>query len=260
MNQKFMPEQEFLLENTLQDAATTAEQSGKFLTGANLNILYEARASDSPFIESIWHTQSDVDDDFTSTANGRWDMMIFRQAGETRVMVTGAMTRAQTIPHVAGSEWLGIRFKLGISLPHFSAGSLVDEGIDLPDASGKAFWLQGASWQFPNFENADTFVDRLVHDELLVRDSVVESVLQNDPQAWSVRSIQYRFVKATGLTQKAIQQIERARRAAALLEQGVPILDTAYQLGYFDQAHLTNSLKRFTGQTPAQLARATGAK
>ena len=71
----------------------------------------------------------------------------------------------------------------------------------------------------------------------------------------SIRSLQYRFLQATGLTHKAIQQIERARSAVSLLEQGTPILDTAFELGYFDQAHLTNSLKRFIGKTPAQIAR-----
>jgi hypothetical protein len=32
-------------------------------------------------------------------------------------------------------------------------------------------------------------------------------------------------------------------------------LQAALELGYFDQAHLTNSLKRFVGKTPAQIAR-----
>jgi methylphosphotriester-DNA--protein-cysteine methyltransferase len=41
----------------------------------------------------------------------------------------------------------------------------------------------------------------------------------------------------------------------ARLEQGVSILDTIHEAGYFDQLHLTNSLKRFLGQTPAQIAR-----
>ena len=90
---------------------------------------------------------------------------------------------------------------------------------------------------------------------LLVRDPVVEAVLQGQPQALSTRSIQYRFMRATGLTYKTIQQIERARQAMALLEQGVSILDTVHEVGYFDQSHLTNSLKRFLGQTPAQISR-----
>jgi methylphosphotriester-DNA--protein-cysteine methyltransferase len=62
-------------------------------------------------------------------------------------------------------------------------------------------------------------------------------------------------LQATGLTHKTIQQIERARSAVSLLEQGTPISDAALELGYFDQAHLTNSLKRFVGKTPAQIAR-----
>jgi methylphosphotriester-DNA--protein-cysteine methyltransferase len=57
------------------------------------------------------------------------------------------------------------------------------------------------------------------------------------------------------LRYKTIQQIERARRAKALLEQGVSIPDIVFASGYFDHAHLTNSLKRFLGQTPGQIAR-----
>jgi AraC-like DNA-binding protein len=38
------------------------------------------------------------------------------------------------------------------------------------------------------------------------------------------------------------------------LRQGVSILDTVEQAGYADQPHLTRSLKRLIGQTPAQLA------
>jgi hypothetical protein len=40
------------------------------------------------------------------------------------------------------------------------------------------------------------------------------------------------------------------------LKQGVSILDTVYQAGYFDQAHLTRSLKYLIGQTPGQIIRA----
>lgn len=64
--------------------------------------------------------------------------------------------------------------------------------------------------------------------------------------------MRHRFLRATGLTQGTILQIERAKRASALLEQGVPILDTVYEAGYFDQPHLTRSLRRFVGKTPAQ--------
>jgi AraC-like DNA-binding protein len=35
--------------------------------------------------------------------------------------------------------------------------------------------------------------------------------------------------------------------------QGVSILDAVHQAGYFDQPHLTRSLKHFIGLTPAQI-------
>jgi AraC-like DNA-binding protein len=72
----------------------------------------------------------------------------------------------------------------------------------------------------------------------------------------SPRARQYRFRRATGPTRKAVQQIQRAWQATALLGQGTPILDTAYRLGYFDQSHLTNSLRHYMGQTPAQISQA----
>jgi methylphosphotriester-DNA--protein-cysteine methyltransferase len=58
------------------------------------------------------------------------------------------------------------------------------------------------------------------------------------------------------MTQGTIRQIERARCAKNLLKDGISILDTVYRAGYFDQAHLTRSLKHFIGQTPAQIIRA----
>lgn len=74
----------------------------------------------------------------------------------------------------------------------------------------------------------------------------------------SARSLQRRFLRATGLTLGAHRQIERARLATHLLAEGLPILDVALRAGYFDQAHLTRSLRRWIGRTPGQVARHEG--
>lgn len=129
--------------------------------------------------------------------------------------------------------------------------------MTLPDTDGRdAFWLGGALWPCPDYDNADTFVARLAHDGLLTRDPIVEAALHRGPRERSERSVQRRFAQATGLTQSAVWQIERAHRAAALLTGGVTILDTVDQAGYFDQPHLTRELRRLIGQTPAQIRRA----
>jgi methylphosphotriester-DNA--protein-cysteine methyltransferase len=65
--------------------------------------------------------------------------------------------------------------------------------------------------------------------------------------------VRHRFLQATGQTQSHIRQYERAIKAASLLRHGVSILDTVFEAGYFDQPHLTRSLKHFLGFTPAQI-------
>jgi AraC-like DNA-binding protein len=85
----------------------------------------------------------------------------------------------------------------------------------------------------------------------------VDDVLNGQNADLSLRSLQRRFLYVTGMTYKMIQQIDRARQALSLLQSGVPIPETAYQVGYFDQPHLTRSLKLFAGQTPAQIVKSS---
>jgi methylphosphotriester-DNA--protein-cysteine methyltransferase len=140
-------------------------------------------------------------------------------------------------------------------MPHLPVRDFLDVETTLPGAASQSFWLKGFARQFPDYENADTFVDRLVREDVLVRDPVVNVALQDQLPEMSLRTVRHRFLRATGLTQSHIRQVERAQRAAALLRQGKSILDTVYEAGYFDQPHLTRSLKQWIGHTPAQIIR-----
>jgi AraC-like DNA-binding protein len=220
-----------------------------------MNFVFDTRLSDSPFVEAIWHTRHAGGGSFISTAASQWEMVITKQNGKITFTVRGPETKASLAPIPENAEFFGIIFKHGTFMPYLPAKHLVNGGVNLPGASSKSFWLNGSAWEFPGFENADTFVERLARSGLLARDDVVQSVLQNQSQAVSQRSVQRRFLYVTGVTYKAVQQIERARRALALLQKGTPILDVVYEAGYFDQSHLTNALKRFAGQTPAQILR-----
>ncbi|MCI0710525.1 MAG: helix-turn-helix domain-containing protein [Chloroflexi bacterium] len=219
---------------------------------------FEERPSDSPLIEKIWRTQSEQAGDFTSLAESRSEIVVARYMGQITVTVRGPETKATTASAPADAEFFGIVFKLGTFMPSLLPRNLMDRrDAHLLAACNHSFWLDSSTWEIPNFDNADTFVERLVREGLLVHDSVVGAVLQGQPQPFSPRSLQYRFVRATGLPHKVIQQIERAKCAATLLENGISILDTVHETGYFDQAHLSNSLKRFIGQTPTQIVRAS---
>jgi len=215
---------------------------------------FDERPSDSPFVERIWCAQSERAGDFLSVAASHWEMVVSNYHGQTIMTVRGPETKA-TPMHVnlVGSEFYGIIFKYGVFMPQLPINDLVDGDVDLPDASSKSFWLNGVAWQFPNYENADAFVGRLVREGTLVCDPVVESARRGEPLELSTRSVQRRFLQATGLTHGSIRQIERARRATMLLQGGVSILDTVEQAGYSDQAHLTRTLKHLIGKTPAQI-------
>lgn len=220
-----------------------------------MGFIFETRPSDSPLVERIWSTHSEDGGSFTSLAASQWEMVVTRQSGRTTLTVRGPETKARPAPIPEYAEFLGITFKLGTFMPHLPVRNLVDRELNLPEAMAKSFWLNGCMWQFPDFENADTFVDRLVRRELLVHEPVVEATIQGQLKEASLRSVQRRFLKATGLTHVAVRQIERARLAMELLQQGVSILDTVDRAGYYDQAHMTNSLKYLVGQTPAQIVR-----
>jgi AraC-like DNA-binding protein len=215
--------------------------------------IFDERLSDSPFVERIWRTRSERAGSFISLAMSHWEMVVTRHQGTTMLTVRGPETRATTLHCPADGEWFGIRFKLGTFFPHLHASNLVDGAVNLPNPASRSFWLHGSAWQFPDFENADTFVDRLVRDGLLVRDPVVEAALQGQLKDVSLRTAQRHVLRTTGLTHAAVRQIERARYATTLLQQGVSILDVVYEAGYFDQPHLTRSPKHFIGQTPAQI-------
>ena len=145
----------------------------------------EERPSDSSFVTTIWRAQSEGAGSFISVAATHWEMVVTKYRGNTSFTVRGPETKATPLDYQwSGAEWLGIRFKLGAFLPNLPPGHLLDRrDVNLPQVTSQSFWFHGSAWEFPTFENADTFVERLVREGLMVHDPVVEAVLQGQPQA-----------------------------------------------------------------------------
>ena len=220
----------------------------------DINLPCEERGSDSPFVERVWYSRSDGGGSFISTAASHSEMVVTRYQDRTILTVRGPETRATPAFCPPDTEFCGIVFKAGAFMPTFPASMLMDRrDLNLPLASSQCFWLNGSAWQFPNFENADTFINRLVGDGLLVHDGVIDVALREQPHTLSRRTIQRRFLRATGLTYNMVYQIQRARYATTLLKQGLSILDVVEMAGYSDQPHLTHALKYRMGHTPAQI-------
>jgi AraC-like DNA-binding protein len=211
------------------------------------------RQSDSPYIETVTNGYTASAGSTIRPAESHWHMVVVRVQGKLQLLVVGALPQAGSVSWGADAEILWIKFRLGVFMPHLPVRNFVDNETPLPGATSCTFWLKGSAWQYPSYENVETFIDRLVRAEALVCDLVVDAALQGQSLPVSPRTVRHRFLQATGLSHNEIRQIERAQQAAASLRQGVSILDTVHEFGYFDQPHLTRSLKRWVGYTPAQL-------
>lgn len=220
-----------------------------------MSIITQERASISSLVETVTYGQTVKDGSTIRPAESHWHLVLVKHRGKVNTIITGPKTTAGVASWGEGAEVLWIKFELGTYIPHLPAKRFLDLETTLPGASSHSFWLKGSAWQVPDFEYADVFIEKLVCEELLVRDPVVNAVLQDQVPELSPRTLRHRFLQATGLSKNYIQQIERAQRAATLLEQGLSIADVVYQAGYADQPHLTRSLKQFVGHTPAQILR-----
>lgn len=214
------------------------------------------RPAGSPWVEQTWRTVSAPAGAFIAVAESHWEIVATRQRGTTSITMRGPESRAATVPIPEDAEFFGIRFQLGTFMPSLPPQHVVDRSLMLAQTTGATFPLAGSRWEVPGPANADLFVEKLVHADLLTRDPVVSEALRGGTEGLSRRSVERRVARATGLTRGAITQIQRAELAVELLTGGMSPLEVAQAAGYADQPHLTRSLKRFVGQTPARIAAA----
>jgi AraC-like DNA-binding protein len=214
---------------------------------------FEHRSSPSRYIERVWTCRSDHVAQMTSVATPRWGLVIWTANGRTYVGFTGPESGTGHAPVPQHADFFGIEFALGTGMPHLPVNRFVDNGIGIPDATEHSFRLAGSRWQHPNYDTAEAFVARLVAEDIIVCDPVVVAAEHEAKIEMSWRSVQRRFVAATGLAPGAAYRIDRARAAAVMIIDGIPVGDVITELGYFDHPHLARSLQRYVGRTVSGL-------
>ncbi|MGI8335995.1 helix-turn-helix domain-containing protein [Actinomadura scrupuli] len=219
---------------------------------------FTTRASDSPWVDTVWACTSDHVTEMTSVATMCWGLVFWEREGTPYASITGPETKTGTAPVPEGATFVGIEFAVGTSLRAVPTPALVDGGVALPHATRRSFWLDGVRWESPGPDDAEALVERLVRSGAIVRDPLVTEVRRGRLPTVSARTVERRFRAATGMTQGAVRQIERAREATALLAAGIPVSDVVSKLGYFDEPHLARALRRYVGRTARQLREATG--
>jgi len=210
-------------------------------------IFDDERPSDSPYVERVWRSHSERGGPFIAVASNHWELVVAKVQGETAVVLHGGETRARSVMCPADGEWFAIRFKADAYLPETPPGTLLDgKDVFLPVRSRGRFLLDNRWWEIPSFDNAEAFVKKLAARGLIEREQLARA---------HPRTAQRRMRNTFGMTQAFARQVERARLATQLLRDGRAIADVVAEAGYYDQAHLTRSLRQLVGLTPATIAR-----
>ncbi|WP_440067218.1 helix-turn-helix domain-containing protein [Streptosporangium sp. OZ121] len=214
---------------------------------------FETRASDSPWVDTVWTCTSERVTEMTSVAAVCWGLVFWELEGTAYASISGPETGTGTAPVPEGATFVGIEFAVGTSLRAVPTPTLVDGGAELPDTTRRTFRLDGVRWETPGPDDAEALVDRLARSGVVIRDPLVTEVRRGHRPVVSERTVERRFRAATGFTQGAVRQIERAREGSALLAAGAPIADVVSGLAYFDEPHLARALRRYVGRTARQL-------
>ena len=219
-------------------------------------LTFEDRPSNSPYVERVWRSYSTTGGPFHSMAEGNLELVVTHLPGFAQVTLRGPVTQATTVDCPADGQWFAIRFRVGTYFPGLPTSQLLDHrSLHLPTTRDGRFWLEGEAWEIPAYENAEVFVTRLARRGGIAIEPAVKATIEGGSRLLSRRSVQRHFLRATGITYAQFRKIERARRAVELLRNGTGILDVVHDAGYFDQSHLTRSLKYLIGQTPMKIVR-----
>jgi hypothetical protein len=70
-----------------------------------MNLTFDERPSDSPFVERIWRTHSEASAPFLSVAASHWEMVVSKYQDQTTFTVRGPETKVTPLECPAGGEW-----------------------------------------------------------------------------------------------------------------------------------------------------------
>jgi AraC-like DNA-binding protein len=188
----------------------------------------------APWIGSVWRLK----------AHERFELRILPDACMDLIAgdVIGPFTTAKVVTLEPGAETIGIRFRPGgfPALYGVPAAELLDLRVPLADVTAPRA-LHDRAGEAPH-------PDPLA--ELAVRATDVAALAS--ASGYSQRQLRRRVVAATGLGPKRVSRIGRMH-ALLVAGRGDGWARTAFDHGYYDEAHMANDIRDLAGKTPHAL-------
>lgn len=188
-----------------------------------------------------------------------------------RAYLVGAMTTPIESHVSPGTRLLGIRFKPAAFWAFYSFSSLheiTDDNVECDKALAPDLMLGGTVRDPGRMKDASEGLDKfflerlarpkhalfpLLEDIRMHRGLVrVEELAQR--HFITVRQMERNFRYYIGISPKEFLNQERFRYTLQRVNRRQPgesLFDIALECGYYDHSHLTNEIKRYTGETPS---------
>lgn len=182
-----------------------------------------------------------------------------------RSYLVGTMTASsQSFLH-SDNKLIGVRFKPAAFSSFYSFTSLkevTDRAIEFEQSlAPDLLRIEQHSFSYLN----KFFLDRLTHPKhnlsAVIKDiQTANGQVSIDSLAKSnhitTRQLERNFQRHIGISPKEFANITRFRHALSKIKNNMAedsLLSIAFDCGYYDHAHLTNEIKRYTGLTPSLL-------
>jgi AraC-like DNA-binding protein len=178
--------------------------------------------------------------------------------------LAGTMTAIATVSRLPDTHLIGIRFKPGAFACFYAyeLGELTNRVIDFRDGR-LAMLLDGDE---DVFSRIDAYYQKKKSDATIAIIPIAASIYalkgQIDMHSLaqmhniSLRTMERHFKKDIGISPKELTKIIRFQSALSRLKNKSAtesIAGIASEIGYYDQAHMTNEIKKYAGLNPSQL-------
>ena len=223
-------------------------------------------------IDSLWsYSFEGLESETTSIfPDGSIDLIFKQHQGKVKLLLCGVMNQCRHITHHQGDEFYGVRFKPGY------AWAFINQPIQhtLNKLSTLDDYFETAVFENLDFEALDLEnFDHVIQDALYAKvdfqrlkqlgkqTELLNTVAYGNAsdvaalQGYSKRNFLRKFKMMYGLSPRDFANIKRLNtlRDSQQSLQGMPLSMLAMELGYYDQAHMTRSIKKLAGVTPQVL-------
>ena len=215
--------------------------------------MYEYRASSSPLVSIVWSSVAEQSGTYVDAANEFWGLAFGtgHHSAFEAVLIGPSLTTRELDVQAGDHNW-GVEFLAHVFLRRVPKLDVLGEMRPLP-TDGRFFELGGVRFPVPSYDRMEVLVEAMVGQGVLTGSPELARALTGEDAGYSERQLQRRFSAEVGLGRKQVAQLQRARRAYALLQTGRSLAEAASEVGYADQAHMTRSFRLIAGRTPAAI-------